>query len=170
MRPPRFAPSTLRYSELAICSIGFSSHSRRLPITSSAAQIRYAVEMQIHSPKFKTRPQHLGHPRKKAAAISIDLRILILRRQRVTLDTALAELYNVPVKRLNEQNQTQPQRFPARTSCSNSLPRENKSLKSQFATSKLVACVVVGAPCLTPSPSTVPSWLRQCLTLNKRWR
>ncbi len=92
--------------------------------------------MQIHSPKFK-RDRNILAIRKKAAAISIDLRILILRRQRVTLDTALAELYNVPVKRLNEQTKRNRKRFPARTSCSNSLPRENKSLKSQFATSKL---------------------------------
>lgn len=74
--------------------------------------------------------------RKKAAAISIDLRILILRRQRVILDTSLAELYNVPVKRLNEQTKRNRKRFPA-DFMFQLTPRENKSLRSQFATSKL---------------------------------
>jgi hypothetical protein len=74
--------------------------------------------------------------RRKAAAVSIDLRILILRHQRVILDTALAELYNVPVKRLNEQTKRNRNRFPA-DFMFQITPRENKSLKSQFATSKI---------------------------------
>jgi len=58
--------------------------------------------MQKYSRKPK--PTRLSFAKAaKAAAISIDLRILILRRQRVILDTALAELYDVPVKRLHEQ-------------------------------------------------------------------
>src|ERR1700740_2909405 len=40
-------------------------------------------------------------------------RILILRNQKVILDADLAELYGVPVKRLNEQLKRNPQRFPA---------------------------------------------------------
>jgi hypothetical protein len=91
--------------------------------------------MQIHSPKFK-RDRNILAIRKKAAAISIDLRILILRRQRVILDTSLAELYNVPVKRLNEQTKRNRKRFPA-DFMFQLTPRENKSLRSQFATSKL---------------------------------
>jgi len=38
-------------------------------------------------------------------AVPVESRILILRRQRVILDTDLAELYGVTVKRLNEQIQ-----------------------------------------------------------------
>jgi hypothetical protein len=91
--------------------------------------------MQIHSPKFK-RDRNILAIRKKAAAISIDLRIIILRRQRVILDTSLAELYNVPVKRLNEQTKRNRKRFPA-DFMFQLTPRENKSLRSQFATSKL---------------------------------
>jgi thymidylate synthase len=91
--------------------------------------------MQTHSPKPK-RDRNILAIRKKAAAISIDLRILILRRQRVILDTALAELYNVPVKRLNEQTKRNRKRFPA-DFMFQLTPRENKSLRSQFATSKL---------------------------------
>jgi hypothetical protein len=73
---------------------------------------------------------------RKAATISIDLRILILRRQRVILDTALAELYNVPVKRLNEQTKRNRKRFPADFMFQLTV-RENKSLRSQFATSNI---------------------------------
>jgi hypothetical protein len=91
--------------------------------------------MQTRSSKPK-RPQHIIAIRKKAAAVSIDLRILILRRQKVILDTALAELYNVPVKRLNEQTKRNRKRFPA-DFMFQLTAHENKSLKSQFATSKI---------------------------------
>jgi len=46
---------------------------------------------------------------------------MILRHERVILDTALAELYNVSVKRLNEQAKRNRKRFP-RISCFSSLP------------------------------------------------
>jgi hypothetical protein len=91
--------------------------------------------MQTRSPKSKPSPRTIAI-RKKAAAISIDLRILILRRQKVILDTALAELYNVPVKRLNEQAKRNRKRFPA-DFMFQLTAYENKSLKSQFATSKI---------------------------------
>jgi hypothetical protein len=74
--------------------------------------------------------------RRRAAAVSIDLRILILRHQRVILDTALAELYDVPVKRLNEQTKRNRKRFPT-DFMFQLTPRENKSLRSQFATTKI---------------------------------
>jgi hypothetical protein len=95
----------------------------------------YDIGMQVHSPK----PGQTRKPfaiRQKAAAVSIELRILILRRQRVILDTALAELYNVPVKRLNEQAKRNRKRFPTDFMLQ-LTPRENKSLRSQFATSKM---------------------------------
>ncbi|MGB9205870.1 MAG: ORF6N domain-containing protein [Terriglobales bacterium] len=91
--------------------------------------------MQIHSLKPKPERQMLGI-RRKAAAVSIDLRILILRRQRVILDTALAELYNVPVKRLNEQTKRNRKKFPA-DFMFQLTPKENRSLRSQFATSNI---------------------------------
>jgi ORF6N domain len=91
--------------------------------------------MQIRSLKPKPERQALG-TRRKAAAVSIDLRILILRRQRVILDTALAELYNVPVKRLNEQTKRNRKKFPA-DFMFQLTPRENRSLRSQFATSNI---------------------------------
>ena len=91
--------------------------------------------MQIRLPKPK-REQHTLAIRKRTAAVSIDLRIMILRRERVILDTALAELYNVSVKRLNEQAKRNRKRFPA-DFMFQLTPRENKSLRSQFATSNI---------------------------------
>jgi ORF6N domain-containing protein len=61
-------------------------------------------------------------------------KILILRNQKVILDTDLAELYGVPVKRLNEQLKRNPQRFPGDFLFT--LTREEyKHLRSQNATS-----------------------------------
>ena len=104
-------------------------------ITASAGYDRYHGRMQITSPKTG-RPRRPLAIRRKASAVSIDLRILILRHQKVILDTALAELYSVPVKRLNEQIKRNRQRFPA-DFMFHLTPRENKCLRSQFATSKI---------------------------------
>jgi cell division septum initiation protein DivIVA len=73
--------------------------------------------------------------RQRAAVVSIASRITILRHQKVILDAALAELYAVPVKRLNEQTKRNCKRFPA-DFMFQLTPRENKCLRSQFATSK----------------------------------
>jgi hypothetical protein len=104
-------------------------------ITASAGYDRYDGRMQITSPKTG-RPRRPLAIRRKASAVSIDLRILILRHQKVILDTALAELYSVPVKRLNEQIKRNRKRFPA-DFMFHLTPKENKSLRSQFATSKI---------------------------------
>jgi hypothetical protein len=61
-------------------------------------------------------------------------KILILRNQKVILDTDLAELYGVPVKRLNEQLKRNPQRFPADFLFTLTRP-EYENLRSQNATS-----------------------------------
>jgi len=64
-------------------------------------------------------------------------KILVLRNQKVILDADLAELYGVPVKRLNEQIKRNPQRFPPDFLFT--LTRaEYKNLRSQFATSSFV--------------------------------
>jgi len=47
-----------------------------------------------------------------AMAISVESRIFVLRQQKVILDRDLAELYGVPVKRLNEQVKRNRERFP----------------------------------------------------------
>jgi len=113
----------------------FSSHSERPLVTASAGRDRYDGKMQVRSPKPGRTRRRLAI-RQKAAAVSIDLRIVILRRQRVILDSALAELYNVPVKRLNEQTKRNRGRFPS-DFMFRITPRENKSLRSQFATSNI---------------------------------
>jgi hypothetical protein len=60
-------------------------------------------------------------------------KILVLRNQKVILDTDLAELYGVPVKRLNEQVKRNPQRFPPDFLFTLTSP-EYQELKSQNAT------------------------------------
>lgn len=61
-------------------------------------------------------------------------KILVLRNQKVILDADLAELYGVPVKRLNEQVQRNPERFPPDFLFTLTSP-EYQDLKSQNATS-----------------------------------
>src|ERR1700736_328073 len=65
----------------------------------------------------------------------VESRILILRGHKVILDSDLAELYGVPVKRLNEQVKRNVERFPADFMFQLSA-REHDHLRSQFATSK----------------------------------
>jgi hypothetical protein len=68
--------------------------------------------------------------------VPIESRIAILRHQKIILDTALAELYGVPVKRLNEQTKRNHKRFPADLMFQ-LTPREDKCLRSQLATSNV---------------------------------
>ena len=65
----------------------------------------------------------------------VEPRILILRGLRVILDSELAELYGVQVKRLNEQVKRNAQRFPRDFVFQLSL-NELENLRSQFATSR----------------------------------
>ena len=64
----------------------------------------------------------------------VEPRILVLRGMRIILDSELAELYGVQVKRLNEQVKRNAERFPNDFMFQLS-PREDKNLRSQFATS-----------------------------------
>jgi hypothetical protein len=65
----------------------------------------------------------------------VEPRILILRGVRVILDSELAELYGVQVKRLNEQVKRNATRFPHDFMFQLSA-REQENLRSQFATSR----------------------------------
>jgi hypothetical protein len=61
----------------------------------------------------------------------VESRIFVIRGRRVILDTDLAEIYGVAVKRLNEQVKRNAERFP-----SDFVFRVNvQGLRSQFATS-----------------------------------
>jgi phage regulator Rha-like protein len=64
----------------------------------------------------------------------VSSKILILRNQKVILDADLAELYGVPVKRLNEQIKRNYERFPA-DFLFTLTSEEYQDLRSQNATS-----------------------------------
>ena len=68
-------------------------------------------------------------------AIPVESRILILRHQRVILDSDLAELYGVTVKQLNQQVKRNRDRFPA-DFMFQLTAKEDQSLRSQIVTSK----------------------------------
>lgn len=72
---------------------------------------------------------------KASLAVSVDSRILVVRQQKVILDTDLAELYDVPVKRLNEQVKRNRERFPS-DFMFQLTTEDQESLRSQNATSK----------------------------------
>jgi len=67
--------------------------------------------------------------------VPIESRIAILRHQKVILDTALAEIYGVPVKRLNQQVNRNRERFPS-DFMFQLKPREFANLRLQIATSR----------------------------------
>jgi phage regulator Rha-like protein len=69
-----------------------------------------------------------------ALALPVESRIIVVRHQKVILDTDLAELYGVPVKRLNEQIKRNQDRFPPDFMFQLN-PEEQGSLRSQLATS-----------------------------------
>ncbi|MGA9494464.1 MAG: ORF6N domain-containing protein [Terriglobales bacterium] len=73
--------------------------------------------------------------RRKAAVLPIEPRITILRQQRVIVDTALAEIYGVTVKRLNQQVNRNRSRFPA-DFMFQLKARDFAALRLQFATAK----------------------------------
>jgi hypothetical protein len=65
----------------------------------------------------------------------IEQAIVILRGQKVMLDSDLAALYGVPTRRLNEQVRRNLKRFPT-DFMFELTPKEIGALRSQFATSK----------------------------------
>jgi len=72
----------------------------------------------------------------KATIVPIESRIAILRHQKIIVDSALAEIYGVPVKRLNQQVNRNRERFPS-DFIIRLTPREFQSLRLQFATAKI---------------------------------
>jgi phage regulator Rha-like protein len=65
----------------------------------------------------------------------VESQILILRHQRVILDSDLAELYGVTVKQLNQQIKRNRERFPM-DFMFHLTAKEHDSLRSQIVTSK----------------------------------
>jgi phage regulator Rha-like protein len=72
--------------------------------------------------------------RPSTLSVPVESRILILRRQRVILDSDLAELYGVTVKRLNQQVNRNQERFPADFMFRLTV-KEDQILRLQIATS-----------------------------------
>jgi hypothetical protein len=73
--------------------------------------------------------------RRATLASAVESRILLLRHQRVILDTDIADLYGVPVKVLNQQVKRNRERFPA-DFVFQLTSKEDAVLRSQFVTSK----------------------------------
>ena len=97
--------------------------------------------------------------------VPLESRIAILRRQKVILDTALAEIYGVPVKRLNQQVNRNRERFPS-DFMFQLKPREFANLRLQIATSRKGHGG--GVLCLMLSLNMGQSWRQLCSTLNER--
>ena len=91
--------------------------------------------MQSRSAKPSKNEQGLTRVRRTTPVVPIEARITILANQKVILDTALAEIYGVPVKRLNQQVNRNRSRFPA-DFMFQLKPREWSILRLQFATSR----------------------------------
>lgn len=74
-------------------------------------------------------------PKSHALSFPVESRILVMRNQKVILDADLAQLYGVPVKRLNQQVKRNRERFPSDFMFQLSA-KEHEQLRLQFATSK----------------------------------
>jgi hypothetical protein len=90
--------------------------------------------MQTH-PAKRSEARQLAVSQRNADVVPIESRISILGHQKVILDTALAEIYGVSVKRLNQQVNRNRERFPADFMFQLNL-HEFSNLKLQFATSR----------------------------------
>jgi hypothetical protein len=69
-----------------------------------------------------------------ALTSAVERRIFLVRRQKIMVDSDLAELYDVPTKRLNEQVRRNRKRFPA-DFMFRVTSAEAAALRSQIATS-----------------------------------
>jgi ORF6N domain len=79
----------------------------------------------------------LRMPKRRGSPVfSVESRILFLRRQRIILDTDLAELYGVPVRQLNQQIKRNQGRFPS-DFVFQLTAREQEALRSQIVISKV---------------------------------
>ena len=85
-------------------------------------------------PQKRSSTLNLMPKRPSTLSLPVESRILILRHQRVILDSDLAELYGVTVKRLNQQVNRNQERFPADFMFRLSA-KEDEILRLQIATS-----------------------------------
>lgn len=95
--------------------------------------------VDLSSPATLTIVPTKRSPKKSSVPVSVQIverRIYLIRRQKVMIDTDLAELYEVLTKRFNEQVRRNIKRFPE-DFMFQLTAEEAESLRSQFATSKL---------------------------------
>ena len=92
------------------------------------------------------------------APIQVETQILLVRGQKVLLDSDLAALYGVEVRALNQAVKRNEERFPPHF-VFQLTATENRSLRSQIVMSKGWRG---GAIFLMRSPSTEPLWLPAC--------
>ena len=86
----------------------------------------------------------------------IESRILLIRGHKVTLDSDLAELYQVSTKRLNEQVKRNKDRFPADFM----FKLTAKEKAEVVAICDHLRRLKFSPACPMPSPSTGPLWSR----------
>jgi hypothetical protein len=131
--------------------------------------------------------RHAVTVRRRGTVVPIESRIQFVRREKVILDSALAELYGVPVKRLNEQVRRNRERFPS-DFMFQLTRKEQESLRLQSATSNprrggrrylpyvftehgaIMAATVLNSPCaVAMSVHVVRAFvrLRQLLLTNR---
>jgi len=85
--------------------------------------------------KTQTNTKLVIMPKRRATPIfAVESRILFLRRQRVILDSDIAQLYGVSVKTLNQQIKRNQARFPS-DFVFQLTAKENRFLRSQSVTS-----------------------------------
>jgi hypothetical protein len=111
-----------------------SSHLCFSVITSRTVNRHYDYRMRLRSAKPLAITHTLAKQR-KAPVVPIESRITILRRQKVILDMAPAEIDGITVERLNEQVNRNWSQFPA-DFIFQLKPGEFAVLRLQFATSK----------------------------------
>jgi hypothetical protein len=110
----------------------------RLLSAKNLALLRAMIEVANCDQKMTkpTTAKLLRMPKRRGTPIfSVESRILFLRHHKVILDTDLAQLYCVPVKRLNEQVKRNQRRFPS-DFMFRLTAKEHEVLRSQIATSK----------------------------------
>jgi hypothetical protein len=113
---------------------GISSHLYCSVITSRTVNRHYDYRMRLRPAKPLAITHTLAKQR-KAPVVPIESRITILRRQKVILDMAPAEIDGITVERLNEQVNRNWSQFPA-DFIFQLKPGEFAVLRLQFATSK----------------------------------
>jgi phage regulator Rha-like protein len=126
----------LKGDRMALGIASMTSSVVPLQLTWPQISISSRVVLEVANCDLKqgTTSLSLMPKRSTTLAVPVESRILILRHQRVILDSDLAELYGVTVKRLNQQVNRNQERFPADFVFRLTV-KEDQILRFQIATS-----------------------------------